>query len=336
MHELLFPVAAVLVMFFMLIPALTWVSRVVLAWRRRQVRRWAGFGSEITFAWLVAPTLAPLLWLTSSALHQSEGSASSDCCLVDHAGATGCVDSMLLLGALLGLIVVMVGFRAWREQPRQKSMGHTSDASLTRRVAAIVQSDPHLSGLRVQVAEHAPEPVYTVGLLRAYVVLNASFARDADDALLRAALLHEYAHIRGFDTLRAFAVRFCLSINPAGSLLNPDFERWRNAREAQCDGEAVHWGGEPLALAEGIVRAARFHRSLYSAPACSALCGHDRDTLKLRVALLLDGPPLPIHTLGHVALGLLLAVAVITPHFGDVGALQHFHLEVERWIHTLV
>jgi len=335
-HELLFPVAAVLVTFLVVIPALTAVSRAVLARRRARVRGWADFGSENTFAWLVAPTLLPLLWLTSSALHQSEGSTSSDCCLIEHAGTTGCVDSMLLLGGLLALIIAMVGFRAWREQPRQKPTGLIQDDALTRRVGGIVATGRHLGGLSVLVAEHASAPVYTVGLFRPRVVLNAAFVRDADDAMLRAALLHEQAHIRGFDTLRAFIGRFCLSINPAGRLLKADFERWRNAREAQCDSEAVHRGGEPLALAEGIVRAARFQCARLISPAHAALCGHDRHALKLRLALLFDGPPLPARTLGHLALGLTLAAFAITPHFGEVGVLQHFHLEVERWLHTWI
>lgn len=336
MHELVFPVAAVLVTFLVLIPVLTLISHTVLTRRRARVRGWADFGSETTFAWITAPTLLPLVWLTSSALHQSEAPASSSCCLIEHAGATGCVDSMLLLGGLLALMIAMVGFRAWREHPRQKPSGLIEDDALTQRVRSIVAKVHHLRHLSVQVADHAPEPIYTVGILRARVVLAAEFVRDADGAMLRAALLHEHAHIRGFDTLRAFIGRFCLSINPAGWLLKADFERWRNAREAQCDGEAVHRGGEALALAEGIVRAARFQCARLISPGHAPLCGHDRHALQLRLALLFDGPPSPARTAGHLALGLMLAIALLTPHFGDVGMLHHFHIEVERWLHSLI
>ena len=205
MAELLFPLAAVAGTFLIVIPVLTLVSRTVLARKRRRIRSWADFGSETTFAWLVAPTLLPVVWLTSSALHQSEPTAAQGTCLVDHVQATTCLDAALLLGLLIGGMAL--------------------------------------------------------------------------------ALLHEHAHITGFDTLRGFVVRFCLSANPAGALLVPDFKRWRRAREAQCDGQAVHLGGQPLALAEGIPRAARFRRAGRRPRAAAMLCGHIAPESRLKQPL---------------------------------------------------
>ncbi|CAN0447766.1 unnamed protein product, partial [Laminaria digitata] len=124
----------------------------------------------------------------------------------------------------------------------------------------------------------------------------------------------------------------CLSVNPAGVLLASDFERWRSAREAACDGEAVHRGGKPLALAEGIVRAARFRCGGLS-PHGAALCGQNRAALKLRLALLLAGPPTPVRTFGHVVLFVGVFAALAVPHIESLGALEHFHFEVERLLH---
>lgn len=330
MDELAFPVAAVAATFFGVLPALTVLSRVVLTLRRGRARAWTTFGSEVTFAWLVAPTLLPVLWLTSSALHQTEPRQTAASCLIDHVEATTCVDTLLLLALLLLGMAVSVGARLWRERPRV-ALGPTSgDEDLRRRVDALVAEDRHLRTLRVVVLEHAAEPICVVGLLRPVVVLDACFARESDDAMLHAALLHEHAHIVGRDTLRTFLVGLCLSANPAGGLLLQDFRRWRSAREAVCDGEAVHRGGEPLALAQGLLRAARFRCSGWAAAMSAPLCGHDATALKLRLALLLQGPAVPVRTLGHVALGLGIAAALLTPHIGPQGVLEHFHFEVER------
>ena len=75
MIELAFPIAAVVVTFGLVVPLLTLLSRTAL-WRLRQrTTRWADFGSDGTFAWLVVPTLVPIVWLTSSAFHQKRAVA---------------------------------------------------------------------------------------------------------------------------------------------------------------------------------------------------------------------------------------------------------------------
>ncbi|TXD35343.1 M56 family metallopeptidase [Lujinxingia vulgaris] len=331
MNEVYFPLAAVATTFFVVIPLLTLLCRGALAWSRRRTSSWANFGSETTFGWLVAPTLLPILWLTSSALHQSEPGIAADPCLMDHV-ATTCVDTFMLLGFMLAGIVLTVGVRLWREWP-QTPLHRLGDAhELSQSIGLIARNDAYLRSLRIAVVEHSTEPIFTLGLLRPIVVMDACFVRDADASMLRAALLHEYAHITGLDTLRSFMIRLCLSVNPAGSLLQADFARWRSAREALCDTEAVHHGGEPLALAESIVKAARF-RCGALLPNAAALCGDNAIALRLRVTLLLDGPPAPVKTLGHIIL-LLTALAIFgVPHLEGFGLLEHFHFEVERVLH---
>lgn len=333
MDELLFPLAAVATTFFLLIPLLTLVSRAALGSRRRRAASWASFGSEAIFAWLVAPTLLPVLWLTSSALHQSEPMRTAESCLIDHVEATTCTDTLLLLGLLLVGMAATVGLRLWREWPRAALHPLPDQHELVDRVMRIVEGDVHLRGLRIAVVRDSTEPIYTFGLIRPTIVIDASFIRDGDPEVLHAALLHEHAHVAGFDTLRSFIVRLCLTANPAGALLMHDFERWRSAREAVCDGEAVHRGGEPLALAEGIVRAAKF-RCGGLAPHGAALCGHSGAALKLRLALLLNGPPAPVRTHGHVVLAVVVFAALAVPHIDSLGLLEHFHFEVERLLHS--
>lgn len=332
MDEFVFPLAAVVATFFVLIPLLTVVSRAVLAIRRRRAASWASFGSEATFAWLVAPTLVPVLWLTSAALHQNEPARTAASCFFDHGEATTCADTLLLLGFLLIGMTATVGLRLWREWPRvvlrQLDDGH----ELVQQVARVVKVDAHLRRLRIAVVRDCAEPICTLGLLRPIVVIDACFVRDTDPKMLRAALLHEHAHIAGRDILRSFVARLCLSANPAGALLGPDLDRWRSAREAVCDSEAVQRGGDPLALAESLVRAARFRCGGLS-PHSVSLCGHSGAALKLRLTLLLNGPPVPIRTIGHLALAVGICAAVAMPHFGSSGLLEHFHFEIERLLH---
>jgi len=334
MDEFVFPLAAVATTFFLVIPLLTLVSRGVLSFVRQRTSSWASFGSEVTFACIVAPTLLPVLWLTSSALHQSEPMQTVESCLIDHVEATTCTDTLLLLGLLIVGVATSVGIRLWRERPQVVLHRLPSDHELVRRVGRIIRDDAHLRALRVVVVRESAEPIYTLGLLRPIVVVDACFIREADEQMLRAALLHEHAHIAGFDTLRSFVVRLCLGANPAGSLLAADLERWRNAREAVCDGEAVHRGGEPLALAEGILRAARF-RCGGLVPG-AALCGHSGAALKLRLALLMQGPPAPVRTIGHIVLAVGVFAALTVPHIDSLGLLEHFHFEVERLLHSLL
>jgi beta-lactamase regulating signal transducer with metallopeptidase domain len=332
MAELLFPLAAVGATFFLLIPLLALISKAALGFRRRRAASWASFGSGATLAWLVAPTLLPVLWLISSALHQTDPVRTAELCLIDHVEATACIDTLLLLGLLLAGMAATVGLRIWREWPRAALQRLEDEHEFVGQVMRVVEGNEHLRALRIAVVRESSEPIYTLGLLRHTVVIDACFVRDADHEMLQAALLHEHAHVAGLDTLRSFIVRLCLSANPAGALLTRDFERWRSAREAVCDGEAVHRGGEPLALAEGIVRAAKF-RCADLAPNGAALCDHSGTAFKLRLALLLNGPPAPARTFGHIVLAVGVIAALAVPHIECLDLLERFHVEVERLLY---
>ncbi len=330
MNELLFPLAALTVTFVLLIPALTLVSRHALARARRHTTHWADFGKTSTFAWLVLPTFAPLVWLASAALHQSEPWRIQDACLVDHLHASHCTDALILLGAILALLGGGALWRAWREHPRLELEPLDPQHPLSQRLRHLTQDQAALRTITARVVRHAPAPIFSIGWFRRRSILDACFVRDADDDILRAALLHEAAHIHSRDTLRDAAVRLALAINPLGHLLRPDFGRWRQAREAYCDSRAVAHGGQPLALAHGIVHAARFHCPDLERCGASLLCGNDQRTLKLRLALLFSKPPTTTPSRAHLLLALALAAAIIAPHLPFTGAWDHFHLSVER------
>lgn len=336
MAEIVFPVAAIGLVFFVLIPALTLLSKAALSSRRARSTDWASFGVDTTFAWLVAPVLLPVMWLASATLHQLEPSRAIEPCFVDHVEATSCIDAVLLMGLLFigGLWVLYRQLRGAAAGMRFEAVGDHHPAMM--RTASILATDERLRRLRVTVVEGSSVPVCAVGFLRPRVILDACFIRGADDALLISALLHEYAHVTSRDTLRGLVARLCLAVNPLGHLLTAELARWEQAREALCDSEAVHLGGDPLALAEGIVRAARFRCSNHNIPFASMLCGHNASALKLRLNLLLGGPSAPRRTWGHAILLAALLAVVLMPHYGPTGLLEYFHFEVERLFYTLL
>ncbi|RAL20676.1 hypothetical protein DL240_15270 [Lujinxingia litoralis] len=329
MPELLFPIAALTLTFGVLIPALTLISRRVLA-RRRRTLSWTEFGSNTTYAWLVAPTLLPLIWLLSSALHQAEPSSSPRICLHDHGASTICADNAMLLGALLIGLSAWIVRVIWQAWPRHTLDRLPATDPRIGRIQRLIAREPGLQAMRVVVVRDAEEPLFTQGFLRPQVVLDRSFMDDADDAMLHAALLHEAAHIRWRDTLRYLLSRVCLGLNPAGALLRADRDHWRAAREALCDSEAVHMGGQPLALAQGLVRAARFRRDTATLNSAAMLCGHHLASLKLRLAILMQGPTRPGRSPGYAVLALGILAVLVLPHLESFDLLHAFHMGVER------
>jgi beta-lactamase regulating signal transducer with metallopeptidase domain len=237
---------------------------------------------------------------------------------------------VLLLAVTTITALSLIAWRLWRDRAVVALDPLPAGHRLASRVDQVVRSEPALTRMRWAVLRQAPAPVFALGLLRPRVCLDACFVATADDAMLRAALLHEDAHVRGRDSLRDVLVRVCLALNPAGRLLADDFARWQQAREAQCDLVAIRSGGEPLALAEGILRAARMGGAEHQ---CMAqLCGHQTSTLKLRLALLMTRPPAPRANWGHGLLAVALVLAAVAPHLTATGLLDVVHSAVERLI----
>lgn len=330
MSALVFPLAALAALFCVVMPAVTLVARAIL--RRRRARcTWHAVGGHTTFALLVAPTLLPLAWLASSALHGSEPARALESCLVDHLGAAHCVDAVVLLGLLLAAVAGVTIRRLHVERVGTIGRPLPPDDPRHRRITALVGGlAPH----PIVVAEGAPAPAFVHGWLRPRIVLDAAYVDDEDDAVLAAVLLHEIAHADARDPLRSFVARLCLALNPLGGRLRAELSHWQQAREIGCDAEAVDRGADRFALAEGIVRAARRPRPLAPAlaPAFAPLCGHDPLALRLRVVLLLE----PVAPTATDRAGRLLAIALLAaaalPHLLAPGAFEGFHHLVERLV----
>ena len=91
-----------------------------------------------------------------------------------------------------------------------------------------------------------------------------------------------------------------------------------------------------MALAAGILHAARFDCLEVSNDAVAALCDHDDRVLKLRLMLLMNSPLRTARSLGQLVLFAVVVVAIAAPHFEGFRLLSTFHYEIERLLHTLV
>ncbi len=332
MSELLFPAAALAVMFCIIMPLATIVSRQVLASRRSRAATWADFGSSSTWAWIVAPTILPLAWLASAAAHSVEEMGARGACVLDHQLGAECLDAWLLLGAVL---LITGGVFVWRirlEGSISTGVVVADGSPLRRRVTELALSVPALRSCRIAVSRGAPAPVFACGWFRPRIVLDACFVEANDDDVLVAALLHEAEHAQAHDPLRVLLARVCLTLNPVGRLLEADLQRWRNAREAACDHVAVQEGGNNLALAEGIVRAARF-RCDEGRCGVTALGGPDASALRLRLALLMQQPKALRAARGRSrGIAIILIAAAMVPHTGESSLLEHFHAAIEQLV----
>ncbi len=164
------------------------------------------------------------------------------------------------------------------------------------------------------------------------VLIIIEFLDALDDGALTGARLHEAAHVRSLDPFRLFMLSLCQSLNPAAFLLRPEAQRWRLAREAACDEQAVQSGGDPLCLAQAIVTAARL--TLGPVPTQLApLGGRGLENIQLRVALLLrhDGSARRVTRTEVPLMGLmmLLSLAALVPHVLGSGPLDTIHIGIE-------
>lgn len=327
MADLVFPLSALAIVLLVITPILTLVSRRALADRKRR-GAWADFGDGTAWLWLMLPVALPLGWLLSAAVSQLLPWSALAACRIEHVGAA-CVDGLLLVLLTAGLVVLARRRGGDSTAPLRRRTG----TPLSRRVDALAADLPALRRWPVWVVDGDDLPAaFTFGIRRPILAVRADFAdaafAEGDPDRLRAALLHEAAHARKRDVLRLAALRAAVWLNPIGRWLAADAERWRDAREAACDREAVALGADPLALAHCLVRAAgRPQRA-----GIAALCQHDRATLRLRVALLVGGSHRASAPRRGLGLALLaVGLVLIAPHVGGEGLLDHFHHTIESW-----
>jgi beta-lactamase regulating signal transducer with metallopeptidase domain len=146
--------------------------------------------------------------------------------------------------------------------------------------AATALLDQLRSRARLVVGDPAIGP-HVVGVLRPIIVVPPALLDDP--ALLRAALLHELAHVRRFDAIGRYVQIVASALMWWFPLVRVVNRRLDLAREAACDAWALETGAVPRpAYARLLVRMAALH-----AAAAPSMAHHALDA---RVAAVL-GPP---------------------------------------------
>lgn len=335
MTELVFPLAATLILLLVAIPLATIVCKIVLVVSRPPqtesgVREW---GSSARYLLLIAPVAVPVVWLLSAALHHGEAEEAALTCLFDHLSETWCAEPLAITGAVLGLLA---GTFLWRRRIATRAVAAraaTNDELAERNIAAAVRTNSRLASLAPCVRLVEGDEIRTLGLLRRSVEVGAELARSLSADELASALLHEAEHVRGFDPLRFVVAAVCQTLNPASALLAGEIARWRAGREAVCDEAAVHHGANPYSLAEALIAAARPREPVRLTSAYLGR-GGGIELLRIRVALLMSYATRPARchcTRTATKLAVLAIVALATlPHYWGDHLMIDLHLGAER------
>ena len=244
--------------------------------------------------WLVVAVKLALPWSPAMPWSLSDliagFSARADATATVHVAATASAPAavtlswtslawLMLAGAwLAGASVVLA--RALLAQHRTLAAARRA-AVAPPDVLALVRDLAPGTRVRLVVGDDATGP-HVVGLLRPIIVVPAGLLAEA--ALLRAALLHELAHVRRRDAIGRYVQIVAAALMwwfPLARLVN---RRLDLAREAACDAWALETGDVPRpAYARLLVRMAALR-----AAAAPALATHH--ALDARVAAVL-GPP---------------------------------------------
>lgn len=306
---------------------------VKLGLRRRlqSIERPQSFDTPGVFAALVMATAFPLLWLLSAAFHIGNSELTRACCQWLLESGAGGRETLFWGGA-----IALVGYQChalverWRARHGSHGAGHSETAR--RRVAEIVEDDAVLAsfGDRIRVVACADQICAVRGFFRPTIEIAAGLVEQLDDEALRAALLHEAAHLRHRDPIRSFAGECARICNPFSRLLSDEFRAWQYAREIGCDRAAVDAGARPIHLADAILTSTR--ASAGGASTGCQLCGKQGSALESRIQLLLATDDTPDHRCpdqGLQSFGWAAIVALLVPHL--LGAqLWQLHCVIEK------
>ncbi len=148
----------------------------------------------------------------------------------------------------------------------------------------------------------AASAVSTVGLIQPQVVFEPFLAKQLDDDVVRAALLHEWAHVTHRDPLRIWLAQLVTDLQWPWPQAPRRFARWLEALELARDDEARMHGADGAELAKAILASLRYvedagagaitSRAWWNArETAQASLGGDARALRDRIARLLA--PLP-------------------------------------------
>lgn len=211
-----------------------------------------------------------------------------------HLPAHGSTLGWLLLGAVGLWIAVRVG-----EHCVDLARGAALVSALRRNAA----SDPD-----VVVLESDAVFAATVGLFAPTVVVTRGLRERLEPDEVRAALAHERAHARRRDALRLAVVRTLWSPMPS-AVAQPLLFELALACEEVCDREAAGVVGDPLVVADAIVRASRAVRGR-EVPQMAGAVGFGAHAIDRRVRRLLH-PARARSSIGVTSLA-IMAVLVLT------------------------
>lgn len=191
-------------------------------------------------------------------------------------------DSFICVAKLYGppiLLSVFLGRAIAGALRRRRALG--SLLKLARPASPRLAEAARSLGMRVEEIGLDAVLCFATGIWRPRVLISSGTLARLDDADLRAALLHERAHVRRGDILKAAIVS---AAGDCGLLRSERALRlYRLSHEAAADAEAAReMGGD--AVADVLVR---FARSAAPVPAAVPLA--DPDSIGLRVRLLLGG-----------------------------------------------
>jgi Zn-dependent protease with chaperone function len=316
------------------------VATLLARWSLRQrldrLERPEAFDTPGVFLALVSTSLVPFVWLASSAIHSIEyGGFAGECCRWLTLQGPAWQQSLFATGALLLAGTQLVStYRRWR---RRHGSHDDSDEPLhraRRSVREVAADTPvietHLEAIRVV---RCPERICAVrGFLDPRIEISAGLVDELNTPALRAALLHEIAHLTHADPLRTSVALFAEVLNPFSHWLGRERRAWQFARELHCDRRALDYGVEPTHLADALVTVARARPERDSEHLCQ-LCGEGSRALETRVELLLFDAieetaenASPERDLLYLA-GTIVS-AMLLPHLLE-GYLLEFHCWVE-------
>lgn len=156
------------------------------------------------------------------------------------------------------------------------------------------------------IADAGDPGIWTVGLLRPWIVFSPHLARKLGDRQIEAALEHERAHARHRDPMRIWLAQLATDLQWPWPQARERLARWLIALELARDEEARVSGIDGADLADAILASAHFiqHERL---PLQAALIG-DPSALKERMARLLVAVPVVADRERREARGQLVAL----------------------------
>lgn len=335
MNELLPPALGVLILYVLVVPAITLVGKLLLILRRRRLKEPSRFGSTLMYLLLVSMVIGPALWFVSAVAHLSEPDRTTIACALGHVERELGRNALALFMGGIVAIALAVLRRAGRDQRKKVAGSRLGDAHPdVLRLQRLSQDNVHLAPLsgRIHAVSGSDTRICTLGYLRPRIEVSIELMAQLDDRALTGALLHEAEHLRTFDPLRYLVAAVCLGLNPAAFLLRPEIIRWRQARELVCDRFAVRAGADPLSLAEALVIAARPRPEPMRSFAAQLGCG-SVSWLQYRINLLFGYATCPPgreqRELPSVLLVAIALAPLILPHVVDAWPLAGLHHSLE-------